>query len=145
MDPLAADQFLLSLGKTLGTDFEWDESGQCCLEFEGGMEVTLAHHQGVISARSYLGSGSERHLRHALAFQYRHPEPGFFLGLDETSDQLYLITTLNSEESELIPEVLHTLLLLTRELRTDDESCDKSSEVSDGQMSHLHGSLAMKA
>jgi hypothetical protein len=108
---------LMSLSEALGTQIIWNADGQCCLEFEGDIEITLALHEEVISLRSLLGEGAEQNLRNALASQYRNPTPGFSLALDDSSNQLFLMTVIELENEEIMPEVVFQLLNLTQELK----------------------------
>ena len=69
------DNSLLNpLKEALEVDLNWDPSGQCCLEFEGGIEITLSLHSNYISIRSLLGGGSEHLFRTALSAQYKDPK-----------------------------------------------------------------------
>jgi hypothetical protein len=113
-----SNSYLHSLGIALGTQLDWDSDGQCCLEFEDGIEITLSLHETLISMRSLLGEGTEPNLRSALTSQYRDPHPGYSLALDDSSNQLFLMTILDHENLEYIPELVYELLVITQEFKT---------------------------
>ena len=131
------DKFLLlPLGDALGTQLDWDDDGQCCLEFEDGIEITLSLHEALVSLRSFLGEGNASNLRGALASQYRNPRPGFFMALDEASNQLFLMTMLDHEYAELIPETVYQLLTISQELKSSNIFSAFVSRVDDENNAH---------
>ena len=98
------------LSDALGTELNWDASGQCCLEFKDNIEITLSLHDDMIALRAYLGPGNEPNLRQALSLQYQEPRSGFLMALDDSSNQLFLMSVLALEDIELMPETVYELL-----------------------------------
>jgi hypothetical protein len=109
------DSLLNPLKEALEVDLNWDPSGQCCLDFEGGIEITLSLHSNYISIRSLLGEGLDHLLRTTLSAQYKDPKPAYFLALDDKSNLLFLVTLLNRENIEFLNDVVYELLSLTQE------------------------------
>jgi hypothetical protein len=106
---------LTRLGEALEIDLHWDPSGQCCLEFEGSIEITLSLHTDYVSIRSLLGKGSEHLMREALSSQYKDPKPSYFVALDDKSNLLFLVTLLNLENIEFLADVVYELMSQTQE------------------------------
>jgi hypothetical protein len=106
------------LSDALGTELIWDASGQCCLEFQDNIEITLSWHDDVIALRSYLGPGNEPNLRQALSLQYREPRNGFSMALDDNANQLFLMGMLAIEDTEVLPETVYELLNMTQTLKS---------------------------
>jgi hypothetical protein len=133
------------LSDVLGTELNWDASGQCCLEFEDNIEITLSLHDDVVAMRAYLGPGNEHNLRQALSLQYQEPRSGFSMALDDSSNQLFLMSVLAIEDTELIPESVYELLNTTQTLKSQRiflESTPKSGMDDDTPPSNQNVLLA---
>lgn len=100
VDPCVLN-LLSALSDAIGQALALDANGECALEFEGAVELVIAHAAGsdVLSVRSALTdvglSLDANQLQLALSLNYTHMPPGYSVALDPATRQLVLVALID--------------------------------------------------